>query len=110
MLHNWASCFIFRKSYMRFNETPHERRRMSENFTGIVVGTVVGLVAAHFGAQAYLAIKEKVHEDELAEERHAGFRDGYAAANNNPENVRKRFKELFGSGEPEGDKATTARS
>lgn len=82
---------------------------MSETVVGIVVGVTVGIVAAHIGNQTYLKLKEDVHKDELAEERHAGFRDGFAAASNNPENIRKRFTELFGNGDKEGDKATTAR-
>ena len=83
---------------------------MSENFVGVVVGVTVGIVAAHIGNQAYQTLKEQVHQDELAEARHEGYRLGWDDASKNPENIRKRFKELFGSSKEEGDKADKARS
>lgn len=83
---------------------------MSENFVGVVVGVTVGLAAAHLGNAAYQHLKEQVHQDELAEARHEGYRAGWDDASKSAENIRKRFKEMFGSKEEEADKADKARS
>ena len=73
----------------------------SETTVGIVVGVAVGLVAAHIGNKALLDLNQKLHEEELAEARTDAYQEGWREASTNAENIRRRFKEMFGSEDKE---------
>ena len=69
----------------------------SETTVGVVVGVTVGIIAAHVGSKAIRDLNQKIHEEELEEARTDAYQTGWREASTNAENIRKRFKEMFGS-------------
>lgn len=60
----------------------------------IIVGTVVGVVAAYTSTKVVRDVIESIHKEELAEVEVDAYWRGWAAANSNEDNVRKRYHEL----------------
>lgn len=60
----------------------------------IVVGTVVGVVAAYTSTKVVREVIESIHKEELAEAKVDAYWEGWAAASSNEDNVRKRYAEL----------------
>lgn len=75
---------------------------------GTVVGVTVGIVAAHLGNKIVRQVIEDLHQEELEETKRNSFQEGWAAASNNPKNIRKRFDELFTP--TNGAKGTTTKA
>jgi hypothetical protein len=60
----------------------------------IVVGAVVGVVAAYTSTKVVRDVVESIHKEELAVAEVDAYWRGWAAANSNEDNVRKRYAEL----------------
>lgn len=74
---------------------------MQNGTVAVVVGVVVGVVAAQIGVKAALEAKGLISDDELEDAKKAAHRAGWKMASNDPENVRRRYREMFG--DEEGD-------
>jgi hypothetical protein len=75
---------------------------------GTVVGVTVGIVASHIGNQFYKQLNDRIHKEEIEEAKASSFQEGWRAASNSTENIRKRFTEMFGK--PDEGKGTTTKA
>lgn len=66
----------------------------SETVVAIVVGTVVGIAAAHIGSKVIRKVTEDLHQEELEQAVERAKREGWHEASTNEENIRERYKRL----------------
>jgi hypothetical protein len=69
---------------------------------GTIVGVTVGVVVAHVSNRVIRCFTEAQHELELEEATKKGYDVGWREASNSPVNIRRRYREMFETGETEG--------